>query len=578
MSNDSHRGYLFGILQRGARPVGHGNRASRPLAGQPAYELSETINYPSPPTGIATPLESTAADGFSETTLGLSQTNQPTTPQNTQSVTSLSTHAADALQQASAANVLQVHNSSAFDFQPADSPSDQAAPSEEVSPGESVAAASSKTTTLNQVAQPAHSQIVPSGFAVPDQAGLLVPLITSDAESSPNRTTPSANRSSNSSQPGAQPLASLSDQVKPSTTASIGESFAGQLRDSGHVDATSGLQTGEPALYSPMRTGYESRENPTTRVTRSARSSQSEGEPVDPSQLLQALADEPGAADSLASDPVPTSLSEPRRPRLIVLEQGGKTSGNSSTAADRRRQAFRDENVEAEDSQPFADPATEELGPSFAFSRSGQAPTVRAFAKFETDQTPENRIFTRKTFAGETQVDGCSATILQVDPSVSSERPRLLPARELPAANNLPSEQSTELSQTARQQPGRRTSENIQPARFAQFRPRSPDAIVDDSKTGPAPAETFEKSSALSPSHAMVQPAQFSERTFGPPPQRSRPAPKLTINRLDIQIVGQSPAPTVTPPAPQSPRASGPPSDHWERLERYQLGHLQLII
>ena len=50
--------------------------------------------------------------------------------------------------------------------------------------------------------------------------------------------------------------------------------------------------------------------------------------------------------------------------------------------------------------------------------------------------------------------------------------------------------------------------------------------------------------------------------------------PRLTINRIDVQIVGQTPAPVV-----QVVQQAPPPQpDTWETLERYHLGHVGLIF
>jgi hypothetical protein len=49
-------------------------------------------------------------------------------------------------------------------------------------------------------------------------------------------------------------------------------------------------------------------------------------------------------------------------------------------------------------------------------------------------------------------------------------------------------------------------------------------------------------------------------------------APKLTINRLDIQIIDQTPQPSIVAPTRQVAR-----SDGGENIDRYQLGHIHLI-
>lgn len=50
-------------------------------------------------------------------------------------------------------------------------------------------------------------------------------------------------------------------------------------------------------------------------------------------------------------------------------------------------------------------------------------------------------------------------------------------------------------------------------------------------------------------------------------------SPKLTINRLDIQIIDQTPQPTIIAPMPLVARP-----DEAESIDRYQLGHIHLIF
>jgi hypothetical protein len=96
---------------------------------------------------------------------------------------------------------------------------------------------------------------------------------------------------------------------------------------------------------------------------------------------------------------------------------------------------------------------------------------------------------------------------------------------------------------------------------------RTREVVVEHVVAGPR-----EQSLIWSPSPAPRD--EFSEgatRQQSPSPRQE--SPRLTINRLDVQIVNQS-VPTVVqlpPPAPV------PQLDGWENLERFQLGHLDLI-
>ncbi len=84
--------------------------------------------------------------------------------------------------------------------------------------------------------------------------------------------------------------------------------------------------------------------------------------------------------------------------------------------------------------------------------------------------------------------------------------------------------------------------------------------------------EQREPSVTWSPSPAPRD--EFSMARQQLPPQRQE-SPKLTINRLDVQIVNQSGPPVMPLPPPPAP-ARRP--DGWNNLERYHLGHLDLIL
>lgn len=81
-----------------------------------------------------------------------------------------------------------------------------------------------------------------------------------------------------------------------------------------------------------------------------------------------------------------------------------------------------------------------------------------------------------------------------------------------------------------------------------------------------------EQSVIWSPSPAPRD--DFSGGRQQSPPTPRPESPKLTINQLDVQIVNQSVPPVVQRPPP----APAPQLDGWENLERYHLGHLDLIF
>lgn len=72
-------------------------------------------------------------------------------------------------------------------------------------------------------------------------------------------------------------------------------------------------------------------------------------------------------------------------------------------------------------------------------------------------------------------------------------------------------------------------------------------------------------------------PVQRDEFSMARPPLPSprQESPKLTINRLDVQIVNQSVPPMAPPPPLPAP---APQPDGGNNLERYHLGHLDLIL
>jgi hypothetical protein len=83
------------------------------------------------------------------------------------------------------------------------------------------------------------------------------------------------------------------------------------------------------------------------------------------------------------------------------------------------------------------------------------------------------------------------------------------------------------------------------------------------------------------PGKVFVQPTtvpRLDETAFSQRPANAKPtprdaSPRLTIHRLDIQIVDQAPLPPIV--APVLPVAQ---PDSAENFERYQLGHIHLIF
>jgi len=61
---------------------------------------------------------------------------------------------------------------------------------------------------------------------------------------------------------------------------------------------------------------------------------------------------------------------------------------------------------------------------------------------------------------------------------------------------------------------------------------------------------------------------------FQPPREE---APRLIINRLDVQVVNQPPAPAV-PPTPLPPAEPHPSVESWDNLDRHHLGHVRFML
>lgn len=76
-----------------------------------------------------------------------------------------------------------------------------------------------------------------------------------------------------------------------------------------------------------------------------------------------------------------------------------------------------------------------------------------------------------------------------------------------------------------------------------------------------------------------ARPQEQLQTLSGPRAQSSRPrdeAPRVTIGRLDIQIIEQPPAPAEPPPLPSPPPP--PPTDFRETLDRRHLGNIGLRL
>jgi hypothetical protein len=184
--------------------------------------------------------------------------------------------------------------------------------------------------------------------------------------------------------------------------------------------------------------------------------------------------------------------------------------------------------------------------------------------------------------SGDAQSKHQAAISLEADLSESVEPIRSLPLAEVPPVENLRPQRSAVPSHSAPLEPSESVIASLpelwQESPVAHFQPLQSDSIALAARVTPIPTQAERREEAAWPTSIPEQAGeQFSRRPFGSHQPRRDAPPKLTINRLDVQIVNQSPAPTAPlPPAPSA--AVRPPPDAWEKLERHQLGHLDLIF
>ena len=162
----------------------------------------------------------------------------------------------------------------------------------------------------------------------------------------------------------------------------------------------------------------------------------------------------------------------------------------------------------------------------------------------------------------------------------SIESVQLVRGVTVPLAEDLqPQKNAVPLDQSPKEE-----SRKSAPAHMPEVVASAPSRTLDSVEPGikvvlaQAQAEPREESLVWHPSPGAHAEERFTPagRPQHPPYQPPREeTPKLTINRLDVQIINQ-PAPPVQPSAPAA--AAAPNSDGWEYLDRYYLGHLNAIF
>ncbi|MGB8508479.1 MAG: hypothetical protein WCD76_08735 [Pyrinomonadaceae bacterium] len=99
-----------------------------------------------------------------------------------------------------------------------------------------------------------------------------------------------------------------------------------------------------------------------------------------------------------------------------------------------------------------------------------------------------------------------------------------------------------------------------------------------DARAQPSPVPPHEITRSTMPANAPLD--ERASRGGGARQQTNSQAdesPRLTIRRLDVQIINQPPPPVVQAPLP-SPTAAQPLTDTWETLERHHLGNARLMF
>ncbi|HEU4435653.1 MAG TPA: hypothetical protein VFR51_19870 [Pyrinomonadaceae bacterium] len=217
--------------------------------------------------------------------------------------------------------------------------------------------------------------------------------------------------------------------------------------------------------------------------------------------------------DEPAPDPQVAQSRGPRFPKLIVIEQGGK----SIVAPIQNQNRLGDEHVDGVGSPSLARPVSND---------------------------PETR---RDGFANQIAFRN------SLEP-----RPEQTQSLE-PVSSSVRSEVAPEHARSHRTSATHRLAEPV--AKVPLVRTHAEE--TDESVTWPIPT----RGKTEEPSSRSLPDSQ---------PQHGESTPKLTINRLDVQIVNQPPAaPAPVAPAPPSVPS---PTDSWERLERHLLGRLDLIF
>jgi hypothetical protein len=269
-----------------------------------------------------------------------------------------------------------------------------------------------------------------------------------------------------------------------------------------------------------------------------------------------------------------------------VIEQGDKTKtivpDNSSSLHEEGGIAVSEKNRNAFDSQHFAGRPAKDHGPSSLPPAPGKVPPIGFNAHVDVPAQANRSAIGRTSASGEVQFEDLPAISMQNDRNEAIAPLSALRSREADAVQNLNIHSSSQISLPSQLQSRQSAissvpedTQKISDARFSVLPAHSERATVG---LASAPAERRTESLRWRDSFPEQAEEEVSGRSPGLQHQRAEPVPKLMINRLDVQIINQPPTPPAPPPNAPARIVSGPPVDSWAKLERYQLGHLDLIF
>jgi len=522
MSHNSQRGYLFRILQRAAGPVGRSTQARHRPVWQGPLEQSAALDDTT--SADFSPDESSSAASFEERTASDSSQTKRTGHAQTKSTGDARTktlgqpQTGESLEQVPTHSVAPPEVPRAIGTRSVSSLSiDRKILDSPSKPAGEPARSSSRSDSIVRNPQP--SEPGSMGQTESGQPPPSLPVTTVGAL--PQKPSGTATGSRSSSSRDREVPDSAREQSRPSVQTTAGEpsSTPSFNRPTVNHDRARHIVQSQtrhvPPPSSPALADTVDPEEPTATAIQSASSS--------------LIDDEPASAPPVAQS------REPRFPKLIVIEHAGKTSVSHI----QNEQRIDEQHIEA-----FASPS---LSPNLATLAT---PVTSEHQARLDGSTPANQI----AIGNSSQ----RRTVQPHDSSTIELRPEQTPSLESGSSSVLPA-LSPEHARFHTNPTTARRSEQV--SKLPVVRTHAEE--IDESVTWPIST----RGRTEQPSSRSLPDSQ---------PQHGESTPKLTINRLDVQIVNQPPA-APAPVAPAAP-AVRPPTDNWERLERHLLGRLDLIF